>query len=96
MEETGVVMAESDGVPGVLAFISFLFVRLLHFGRTITDAFPVPVLSEVLLGCFHNVVSESPHLKGTAGHKRRLSIAAKDMFQVLTAVQLMGHALYRE
>ena len=73
-----------------------MFVRLLHFGRPVTDTFPIPVLSQVLLGCVHNVVSESPRLKGTASHKKRLSIAAKDMFQVLSAVQLMGHALYRE
>ena len=89
MEETDIVMAEIEGGSQeytVYAFLSFLFVHLLHFRRPVTDTFLVPILSQVLFNWMFSRmhgISDNPHLKGIADHKKRLSIIAKDMLQFL-------------
>ena len=91
VEETDVVMAEVDRVSQeympLSASCSSIYFTLeglsqIHFLYQFSLKF--------FLDVFQNVVSDNPHLKGIADHKKRLNIIAKDMFQVLGAVQLMG------
>ena len=90
VEETDVVMAEVDRVSQeympLSASCSSIYFTLeglsqIHFLYQFSLKF--------FLDVFQNVVSDNPHLKGIADHKKRLSIIAKDMFQVLSAVWLM-------
>ena len=83
VEETDVVMAEVDRVSQeympLSASCSSIYFTLeglsqIHFLYQFSLKF--------FLDVFQNVVSDNPHLKGIADHKKRLNIIAKDMFQV--------------